>query len=131
MILPLFSNQLTMETTKNTTKEATNQLQHSLLIKMEDYGSTSVELYKQKAIEKAAEFSSTIISKLSLAFAFIMMSITITIGLSLWIGEQMGKAYLGFFTVALGFVVIYLVLLTVLNPLKNDIKNKIIFKLLN
>jgi hypothetical protein len=120
-----------METTKNTTKEATNQLKHSLLIKMEDYGSTSVELYKQKAIEKAAEFSSTIISKLSLAFVFIMMSITITIGLSLWIGEQMGKTYLGFFTVALGFVVIYLILLAALNPLKNDIKNKIIFKLLN
>ena len=120
-----------METTKNNTKEATHQLKHSLLIKMEDYGNTSVELYKQKAIEKVSEFSSTIISKLSLAFAFMMMIVTISIGLSLYIGEKLGKSYLGFFSVALGFVALYLILLTALNPLKREIKNKIIFKLLN
>lgn len=120
-----------METTKNKTKEATQEHQHSLLIKMENYGNTSVELYKQKAIEKISEFSSTIISKLSLAFVFIMISITTTIGLSLFIGEKLGKNYLGFFSVALGFVVIYLILLTFLYPLKREIKNKIIFKLLN
>jgi hypothetical protein len=131
VILPLFLNLTTMETTKNNTKEATHQLKHSLLIKMEDYGNTSVELYKQKAIEKVSEFSSTIISKLSLAFAFMMMIVTISIGLSLYIGEKLGKSYLGFFSVALGFVALYLILLTALNPLKREIKNKIIFKLLN
>jgi len=117
--------------TINSSSEINQNSPHSLLLKIEDFVCTSSELYKQKTIEKVANTTSHLISKMMIAFIIIMMIVITSVGLSLWIGEELGKTYLGFFCVALGYVVLYFVLLIALNPIKIEIKNKIINKLLN
>lgn len=71
-----------------------------LFDKAADYSRTSVELLKLKAIDKSAELVSTLITKIVLIAIVAMFILSISIGLSIWIGELVGKVYLGFFIMA-------------------------------
>lgn len=78
--------------------------------KFEQYTKTSVELYKLKAIDKTTDVLATLIAKLVLAVFFTLFFILITIGLALYIGDLLGKSYLGFFVLALIYGIIALIL---------------------
>ena len=81
-----------------------------LIEKIEQYAKTSVELYKLKAIDKATDIFSSVVSMV-LIFAFITLFFLLaTIGLSLYLGEVLGKAHYGFFVVAGFYLLIGIVL---------------------
>ena len=82
----------------------------SLFEKAEVYAKTNVELFKLKAIDKSADVVSTLATKIALIIVASLIIIMVNIGLALWIGELMEKTYYGFFSVAVFYLAIALVL---------------------
>jgi hypothetical protein len=81
-----------------------------LLQKLTDYGNTTLELTKLKALEKSAEFISSAIPQI-LGFAvFVIFLLMLSIGLALWLGNILGGSFVGFFAVAGLYGLIFLVL---------------------
>ncbi|PKP34111.1 MAG: hypothetical protein CVU00_08260 [Bacteroidetes bacterium HGW-Bacteroidetes-17] len=72
----------------------------SLLESATEYGKTSYELGKLKVIDKTVDvFSSFVPCTIVLSLMALFMLI-FNIGLALWLGEILGKAYFGFMAVA-------------------------------
>jgi hypothetical protein len=65
-----------------------------------EYGKTSIELAKLKAVDKISDIAASLISRIFISAVLIMIFLFASLGLALWLGEIMGKVYLGFFTVA-------------------------------
>lgn len=103
----------------------------SLLVKIENYGKTNIELLKLRSIYKFSNIASSIINKLIIGGIAILAFLCLTIGLSFWIGELLGKVYFGFFAVAGAYLFICLILFAVQRQVKNCIKDRIIVQLLN
>ncbi len=77
----------------------------SLLERATEYGKTSFELVKLKALDKTTDVVSSLIPH-SVVFVLIAsFLIFLNLGLALWLGEILGKVFYGFFVVA-GFYVI-------------------------
>lgn len=76
-----------------------------LVIKAEAYGKTSYELFRLKTTEKTADVFSSVISRSVAVFSLYIFIIFLSIGISLWLGELLGKVYYGFLCVA-GFYAI-------------------------
>jgi len=72
----------------------------SLLERSEEYGKTSLELLKLKVLDKSTGVISTIVSRVIAIIIFFIFFLLVTIGISLWLGEIMGKSWYGFFAVA-------------------------------
>jgi hypothetical protein len=76
------------------------KLIESLLEKASDYGKTSFELAKLKALDKASEVVSSLVPK-SVVFLLIAIGfLFLNFGLAIWLGDILGKLYYGFFLVA-------------------------------
>jgi len=99
----------------------------SLFERVEDFGKTSFELYKLKTISKTTEVVSTFVSRGSVVIVLSMFLIFVSIGLALWIGDLFGKPYLGFFCVAVFYIVLGGVLYYFLHQyIKKQVSNSII-----
>jgi hypothetical protein len=111
--------------------EAKMYLIEPLLERVEEYGKTSLEVLKLKTIDKTADISSTVISRLIVIIALLFFALTLSVALGLWLGELFGKNYYGFLIVALiyGFVVITLAFTQ--RFIKRRIYNSIIMQSLN
>jgi len=82
----------------------------SLLEKATEYGKTSFELVKLKALDKTMDIVSSLIPH-SVVFVLIAsFLIFLNLGLALWLGEVLGKIFYGFFVVA-GFYVIIAIII--------------------
>jgi len=82
----------------------------SLLEKATEYGKTSFELVKLKALDKTTDIVSSLIPH-SVVFVLIAsFLIFLNLGLALWLGEVLGKIFYGFFVVA-GFYVIIAIII--------------------
>jgi fatty acid desaturase len=82
----------------------------SLLEKATEYGKTSFELVKLKALDKTTDIVSSLIPH-SVVFVLIAsFLIFLNLGLALWLGEILGKIFYGFFVVA-GFYVIIAIII--------------------
>lgn len=102
-----------------------------LFEKAEDYTRTTVELAKLSAIDKSADVLSSLFSRITILIVVAMFALMFNIGLSLWIGELLGKTYYGYFAVAGA----YLILAILMNNFKDQwlkmpVSNLIISKLL-
>ena len=84
----------------------------SLFEKAEDYSKTSLELLKLNAIDKTADVVSSLITRMTLFAVTTLFIFVITIGVALWIGELLGKTYLGFFVMGGVHVTIALLIYT-------------------
>lgn len=82
-----------------------------LVEKAEDYAKTTIELYKLKAIDKGTDVFTSFISRVVIISIIALFFLLITIGLSLYLGDILGKDYYGFFTVAGFYIVIAAILL--------------------
>lgn len=103
----------------------------TLFERAEDYTRTSAELVKLNAIDKSADVLSSLLSRLTVAIFAVMFVLLLNIGLSLWIGELIGKPYLGFFLVSSLYLVMSIILYSFKDPwIKIPISNFIITKLL-
>ena len=103
-----------------------------LIEKAEQYGKTSIELYRLKAIAQSADIISSLVAKLAVFVFFTLFFLILNIGIALWIGSALSSNYLGFFIVA-GF---YLLGGTVLyyfrfKWIKTPIQNSIVTQALN
>jgi hypothetical protein len=102
-----------------------------LFEKAADYIETKFNLLKLQTVDKAADVISSLICILVIVLIFSVFFFTINIGLALWIGTLLGKAYYGFFIISAFYVVLGSIIYLLKNKLiKTGISNLIIKKLL-
>ncbi len=103
-----------------------------LFEKAKDYAKTSFELYRLKTVSKSAKVISTFISRSLFIIAFSLFMIFVNIGIAIWLGDLLGKLYLGFFCIAAFYVLLAIVLYFFMhNCIKKKISNIIISEILN
>lgn len=103
----------------------------SLLNQVEEYGKSSLELIKLKALDKSSDIVSSVIPH---SFVLILVSsflLFLSLGLALWLGEIFGKPFYGFFTVAAFYILISVVLHFFMHKrIKKIIRNYMIYQML-
>ena len=72
----------------------------SLFERIEAYGKTTLELTKLRALDTVIFVMTTLISRLGVAAMVAMFFLVLNVGIALYLGEQLGKSYYGFFIVA-------------------------------
>ena len=72
-----------------------------LFERLETYSKTTFELAKLKSLEVTTMIVTSLLSKLMVAVAAALFLIVFNIGLSIYLGELLGKAYYGYFLVAM------------------------------
>jgi len=90
--------------------EDNENLIESLLKRVAEYGKTSLELAKLKALDKTSDIVSSFVPNF-IVFVFILSFVLFfNIGLALWLGEILGRTYYGFIVVAglYGFIGIFI-----------------------
>ena len=80
--------------------EDTTKLMESLLERAVEYGKTSFELAKLKALDKTTDVISTTIPHTVVIILIASFLLFFNLGLSFWLGEILGNIYFGFFVVA-------------------------------
>ncbi|HKC69772.1 MAG TPA: hypothetical protein VKG26_16150 [Bacteroidia bacterium] len=98
----------------------------TLIERAEDYSKTTVELFKLKVIDKTSEIVSSLVSQLIIFAVVALFVFIVNIGLSLWVGEMLGKPYYGFFAVAGFYLLVALIVYAgrekwIKTPAKNSI----------
>jgi len=81
------------------------QLFESLLERTTDYIKTSLELAKLKALDKTAEIVSAIIPFSVVTILIASFLLFLNLGIALWFGDILGKAFYGFLVVAAFYLV--------------------------
>lgn len=76
----------------------------TLIDKAEAYGKTSLSLFTATTVLKSADITSNIVSRLVIALIMLMVILLASIGLAIWIGNQLGDIAYGFFAVACGYL---------------------------
>lgn len=109
----------------------TNALE-DLFGKTTDYLETRAELVRLKAIGKASEMGSSIVSRLIIGIMFLLVLVLLNIGIAIWLGTIVGELYLGFFIVT-GFYLLLLIIVYAARKkiLKTPVKNLMIKDFLN
>ncbi len=102
-----------------------------LLEKVEAYGKTTFDLLKYKTLDKTAEVSSTLISRIILIVTISFFVMALNIAAALWIGDMLGKAYYGFLVVAGFYAIVSIILLLVHRSIKARLNNVIVKQLFN
>lgn len=102
-----------------------------LFKKGKEYVDINLELIKLNSIDKIADILSSLVSRMVLFVFVVMFILLINIALSLYLGELLGKDYLGYLVVAIA----YLFLIIIVNHhrdriIKMPITNLVIAKLL-
>jgi hypothetical protein len=85
--------------------EEKTKLVESLLERATDYGKTSFELVKLKALDKTSDVVSSFVPHAAVIVLISSFMLFLNLGLAFWLGEILGKAFLGFFVVA-GFYIL-------------------------
>jgi hypothetical protein len=80
--------------------EGKDNVLESLIESAEEFGKTSIELLKYKALDKATFVASSIVLNVTVFLIVLLFIIMLSIGASIWIGEALNKVYLGFFIVS-------------------------------
>ncbi len=112
--------------------ESTTDHIETLFEKTKHYTQTSVELYKLKAVDKSADIISTLASRIAIAVFVILFMLTINIGISLWLGDILGKNYYGFLIVSAFYGIGAIVFYAMRNRwIKTSVRNSIIEQALN
>lgn len=95
--------------------ESRTSLIEPLLERIQEYSKTSLELFKLQALDKTAQVSSLLVSRSLLIVFLVLFSLTLNIGIALWLGDILGRNYFGFFLVA-SFYGLIAGVLVVLHP---------------
>jgi len=86
------------------------KLIESLLERAVEYGKTSFELAKLKALDKTSDVISTLIPHTIVLVFIASFMLFLNLGLAFWLGEILGKTYFGFFVVAAFYGLIGIIL---------------------
>ena len=108
-----------------TMEDKSNSIE-SLLETTQDYIKTSLELFRLKALAKASELVSAILTR-AIVFLFIFMFFLMaSIGLSIWLGEILGAGWYGFLIVAAFYGISGLILSLLNGGIKKLIANSFV-----
>lgn len=88
----------------------------TLLERAENYGNSTIELLKLKAIDKSADIVSSLLSRLFIFITVALSLFIVNIGLALWLGKLVGDSFFGFFIIG-GF---YGIVATVLHLFRHQ-----------
>ena len=77
-----------------------------LFEKIEEYGKTNYELIKFKLLRATAIIVPSLISKLIVVLVFFFFTLILSIGIAYFLSELLGNLYIGFFIVAIFYLVI-------------------------
>jgi hypothetical protein len=103
----------------------------TLFEKAEAYSKTTIELFKLNAIDKSADVVSSLVSRLAVFMVVALLSIVMSIGIALWLGELLGKSYYGFFAVSGAYIILALMLRAFRREwIKKPVSNSIISQML-
>ena len=80
-------------------EDNTNILE-TLIEKATDYGKTSYELAKLRALEKTSQLISSLLSNAVVLIIISLFMLFLNLGLAILIGQILGEIYFGFFVVA-------------------------------
>ena len=80
--------------------EDNSKLLETLLERATDYGKTSFELLKLKALDKTTDVISSVVPYSVVLVLIASFMLFLNLGLALWLGEILGKMFYGFFVVA-------------------------------
>jgi hypothetical protein len=110
--------------------DATSSIE-KLIESAEEYGKTTVEIVKLDIISKTSETISSLATRLVILAVVALFVFIINIGLSLWVGELLGRMCYGFFTIAAFYLLVALILYASRNKwIKHPIQNSIIAQML-
>ena len=80
--------------------EANAKLIESMLERITEYGKTSYELVKLKALDKTSDVVSTLIPHSVVFIIIASFMLFFNLGLAFWFGEILGRTFYGFFVIA-------------------------------
>ena len=107
------------------------KLIESLLEKTVEYGNTSLQLFKLKALDKTSDVASSFLPQSVVFFFIASLLFFFSMGLAFWLGEILGNNSYGFFIVAAFYGLLGLVIHFFMhNWLKRVICNYIIKQVL-
>jgi len=85
---------------KTEVMEENARMIESLIERTTEYGKSSFELIKLKAIDKTADVVSSFVPNFIVGVFILSFMLFFNVGLALWLGEILGKTCYGFFVVA-------------------------------
>lgn len=107
--------------------ENTSNTLESLLEQAAQYGLTSYELVKLKALDKTTDSAASFLSHTVVVAILGSIILFLNLGAALWLGEMLGKIYLGFLSVAAFYVIVAFVAHVILQKwIKDKFYNYII-----
>lgn len=107
--------------------EDKTKLLESLLDKTADYGKTSFDVYKLKALDKASSALSSFVPNSAVFILTSVFIIFISLGVAIYLGEILGRSFYGFFIVAAFYgLIVVIIKLFLQNSIRKLIKNYII-----
>jgi hypothetical protein len=95
---------------QNEAMEDNTKLIESLLERVVDYGKTTFELEKLKALDKSSDIASSLLPHSAVFLLIASFLLCINLGLALWLGEILGRTFYGFFVVGAFYGIIAIVL---------------------
>lgn len=98
-------------------KQPTFSLLEDLICQTKEYADTKIELVKLQSVEKASYALSTLFILMVFGTFFFLFFVVLNIGLALFIGDLLGKAYWGFFIVGSFYFFVGLVLFILRNKI--------------
>jgi hypothetical protein len=109
----------------------TERLVNELVAKAEEYGHSSLELVKLKSVKVSAKTTGMIGTQFILGTVIVLFLITLSMGVSFWLGDILDSVYLGFLCVA-GFYLLLTIVLYIFRDslIQRPIENGIIKNLL-
>lgn len=111
--------------------EGDTNLLEKLLESATDYGKTSIELVKLKALDKLTDIVSSIIPLSVFILLISAFLLFLNLGIAMWLGEMMGKMFYGFFIVAAFYIITGLIFHFLLNKwIKKLIGNYVVKRML-
>lgn len=110
--------------------EDTPTILETLVDKAETYGRTTLKLATYQAIDTASDISSSVASKIILGLFALMVFLMASVGLAIWLGDELGNMSYGFFAVSgIYLVLAFLIFLLRDALIKAPVSNYIITKL--
>ena len=107
------------------------RLLETLLEKAAEYGKTSLELVKLKALDRTAELISAFVPLAIVIILIASFLLFLNLGLAFWLGEILGRTYYGFFVVSGFYLIVCLILrLFLFDRIKKLVGNYFIKQLL-
>ena len=82
----------------------------SLVERATEYGKTSYELVKLRALDKTSDVVSSAVPHSIVVVVLVSFMLFLNLGVAFWLGEVLEKLYIGFFVVAAFYAIVAIVL---------------------